>query len=152
MKQCSRKPATAILLGVFALSAFYLCQGKAAARSADGPTLAQLEVAIADPDAGTDTWMLYAQRLQKEKRFSHAAMAYERVLETDPYSRTANIGCATALALEGDPDRFFIFVNSLMLIEPRLILDVFGRPESAPFLTRENFKTLHAQAQVQSLD
>lgn len=152
MIQCSRKPATVVLLVAFALSAAYLGYAKTAARSTDGPTLAQLEVAIADPEAGAETWMLYAQRLLQEKRFAHAAMAYARVLETDPYSRAANIGCATALALEGDGDHFYTFMNAMLLIEPRLVLDVFSRPEAAPFLAQRNFKNLQAQAHVQSMD
>lgn len=43
-------------------------------------------------------------------------------------------------------------MNSMLLIEPRLVLDVFSRPEAAPFLVQKNFKTLRAQAHVQSLD
>ncbi|MBI4026962.1 MAG: hypothetical protein HY360_18400 [Verrucomicrobia bacterium] len=107
---------------------------------------------ITDPEATTETWMVYAQRLSQEKRFSHAAMAYQRVLETDPYNRIANVGCASSLALTGDPERFFAFMNHLLLIEPRLILDILGRPEATPFLAAEKFQALKTEAFAQSLD
>ena len=124
----------------------------AAASSAEGITLAQLEVLIADPEATTETWMVYAQRLSQQKRFSHAAMAYQWVLETDPYNCIANVGCASSLALTGDAARFYVFMNHLLLIEPRLILDISGRPEATPFLAAKNFQTLKAEAFAQSLD
>src|SRR5262245_6756452 len=99
MIQRSRKPAAVVLLATFVAGAAYVYSTTTDARATDGPTLAQLEVLIANPDAGAETWLLYAQRLQQSSRYAHAAIAYQRVLEADPFSRTANLQCATALAL-----------------------------------------------------
>ena len=152
MIRTSRKPATAILLASLVAIATYLALTARAARSTEGPSLEQLELAIASPDAGADTWMLYAQRLLQDRRFAHAAAAYQHVLETDPYSRAANIGCASALALTRDAEQLFPFLTHLLLIEPRILLDIFSRSEVSPFITQERFKTLQAQAHAQSLD
>jgi tetratricopeptide (TPR) repeat protein len=148
----SRKPATAVLLAAFAAIAAYVALTARAARSTDGPSLEQLEIAIANPDAGSDTWMLYAQRLLQEKRFAHAAAAFQRVLETDPYSREANLGAASALALTRDSEALHTFLSHMLVVEPRLLLDFLGRPEAAPFMSEERFKLLQARSHAQSLD
>jgi tetratricopeptide (TPR) repeat protein len=152
MIQRSRKPAVAVLLATFVAGAAYLHGTAAASRTADGPALAQLEVAIADPDATPETWLLYAQLLQQAGRFPHAAAAYQRVLEADPFSHVANLQCAVVLALAGDADQFYGFMNKLLLVDPRLALDIFGRPEAQRYLSADRFQTLFAQARVQSMD
>jgi len=79
-------------------------------------------------------------------------MAYDRVLELDPYSRVANLQCAAALARLGDADRLYEFVSSLTRLDPRLALDVFGRPELQRFQEADRFQELHQLAIAQSLD
>ena len=152
MIQHSRKPALAVLGAACVAAAAYLANGETGPRDGSKPTLAQLELSIADPDASNETWLLYAQCLQRERRFAHAAMAYTHVLEKDPYRRTANLQCGIALALAGDADRFHEFVSNLVLLEPRLALDVLGRPEAQTYLSAERFQTQLKRAQVQSMD
>jgi tetratricopeptide (TPR) repeat protein len=152
MIQRSRKPAVAVLLATCVAGGAYLISTSAESRTPTGPTLAQLEVLIADPEAGAETWLLYAQRLQQSGRYAHAALAYQRVLEADPFSRTANLQCAVALALAGDADRVYEFLRHLVTVDPRLTQDIFGRPELRRYLGAERFGALQALARVQSMD
>ena len=152
MIQCSRKPAAAILLATFVAGSGFVFGTRAESRATDGPTLAQLEVAIADADASAATWLVYAQRLQQAGRLAHATAAYQRVLELDPFSRTANLQCAVVLAQVGDADRFYGFMSQLLLLDPRLTQDIFGRPETQRYLTADRFQVLLSQARVQSMD
>ena len=152
MIQASRKPATAILLAALVAVVAYVALTARAARSTEGPSLDQLEIAIANPDAASDTWMLYAQKLLQEKRFAHAAAAFQRVIETDPYSREANLGAASALALSRDSEALHTFLTHLLVVEPRLLLDFLDRPEAAPFMSEERFKLLQSRSHAQSLD
>ena len=141
-----------VLLLTFFVATGYVWNSRAADRAGRGPALTELEQAIANPDASTETWLLYAQRLQQEQRFDHAAMAYQRVLETDPDSRTANLQCAAALAQLGDADRLHGFLSHLTQLDPRLAQDVFGRPELQRYLKQSRFQSLLNQARIQSLD
>ncbi|NQU11871.1 hypothetical protein HQ590_13840 [bacterium] len=152
MTQRSRKPAAAILLATLLAGTVYVWNTHGYSGSAQGPALAELEQAIAHPDAGPDIWLRYAQRLQQAHRFDHAALAYERVLESDPYSRVGNLQCAAALARLGDVDRLYAFVSNLTRLDPRLALDVFGRPELQAFHQADRFQQLHQLAIAQSLD
>lgn len=152
MIQHSRKPAAVVLLATFVAGAAYVYSTTTDSRSFDGPTLAQLEVAIGDADATPETWLLYAQRLQQAGRLTHSAAAYARVLEVDPCSHVANLQCAVVIAQTGEADRFHDFMSKLLLVDPRLTQDIFGRPEVQRYLTAERFQTLLAQARIQSMD
>ncbi|MEI6084954.1 MAG: tetratricopeptide repeat protein [Verrucomicrobiota bacterium] len=152
MIQRSRKPALVVLLATFVAGAAYVSSTTTDSRVSDGPTLVQLEIAIGDADATAETWLLYAQRLQQAGRLTHAAAAYQRVLEADPCSHLANLQCAVVIAQTGDADRFHEFMSKLLLVDPRLTQDVFGRPEVQRYLSAERFQTLLAQARIQSMD
>ncbi len=151
MIQRSRKPAAAVLLATLVTGSIYVATTTASHPTAS-PALAQLEVAIADPDASPETWLTYAQQLQQAGRRAHAIVAYQRVLEADPFCRTANLQCASALAQAGDTDPFYGFMSKLLLLDPRLTQDIFGRPESQRYLTEDRFQSLLSQARVQSMD
>ena len=152
MIQCSRKPAAAVLLATLVAGCAYIVTTTRASHPSASPALAQLEVAIADPDASAETWLAYAQQLQQAGRRTHAIAAYQRVLEADPFCRTANLQCASALAQAGDADCFHTFMSKLLLLDPRLTQDIFGRPESQRYLTEDRFQSLLSQARVQSMD
>lgn len=152
MIQRSRKPAAAVLVASILAAGAYTWSTGAGATGNPVTPLAELERAIADPNASLATWLLYAQRLQQEQRFSHAALAYQRVLEDDPYSRAVSLQCANALALAGDADRYHGFLSDLLLIDPRLTQDILSRPESHPFMAAERFQTLLQQARAQAMD
>lgn len=148
----SRHPALLVLLACAVAGAVYLKAGTSDARQVAGADLAEIELAIADPDASGDLWLLYGQRLAEHGRYGHAVMAFEQVLGKDPYCRTANIECATAFALGGDADGLFEFVSNLVLMDPRLTQDILGRSESQPYLNEPRFKTVASQARIQSMD
>lgn len=134
------------------MAAAVLFMGGQSAKQGDGPSLKELELAIADPDAKPATWLQYGQRLFEEKRYAHAAAAYARVLAIDPYERQANLQSALALALAGDADAFHDFMRDLILRDPRLAENIFGRPESQTYLTAPRFVSLVKQAHVQAMD
>ena len=153
MNQRSRTPAGIVLLLTFVLCVGYGWSTRAAGRGGGpGHDLAQLEQAIANPDATTDTWLHYAQALQHARRHEHALSAYQRVLENDPYSRVANFSTVAALALLGDTERLHGFLAKLIQLDPRLAVDVFVRPELQPYLKQPRFAELHKQATVQAMD
>jgi hypothetical protein len=54
--------------------------------------------------------------------------------------------------LNGGGDRLASFLTHLIQLDPRLALDVFGRPEIQPHLRQERFQALLNQAKIQSLD
>ena len=152
MIQRSRKPAAIVLLATFVAGAAIVSSTTTESRLADGPTLAQLEVAIADADASAETWLAYAQRLQQAGRLTHSIAAYQRVLELDPFSRTANLQCATVLAQAGNAGPLHAFLSKLLLVDPRLTQDILGRPEAQRYLTEDRFQSLLSQARIQSMD
>lgn len=148
----SRRPAVLALILCATAGALYFAADTSGARTVAGPELEELERAIASPDAGSDVWLLYGQRLLADKRHAHAAMAFERVLQKDPYCRVANLQRAAALALTGDADGFYAFASKLVLADPRLTQDILGQPESQSYLAADRFQTLLAQARIQSMD
>jgi tetratricopeptide (TPR) repeat protein len=150
--QCSRRPAAAVLLATGLIGLVYLRVTTAESPDVEVPGLPQLEVAIADADAGLEVWQLYAQRLQQAGRLAHAAAAYQRVLEFDPFHHTANLQCAIVLAQRGDADVLYEFMSRLLLADPRLTQDILGRPVAQRYLSADRFQSLLAQARVQSMD
>jgi len=152
MNRYSRKPAVAVMVATLLAAGSYVYNTRADVRAVQGPALAELERAIANPDAGMETWMAYADRLLQERRYAHAAAAYERVLETDPYSWTANLQCATALGQAGAADPFHDFLTRLLSREPRLALDILSRPVAQSYLRAERFQLLLQRAKAQSMD
>lgn len=145
-------PAAVVLAVCLTVAAGYLAATRTEARVAAGPSLAQLEVAIADPDAGGDTWLRYAQRLAECRRYAHAAQAFQKVLERDPSSRAANLQCAAAMARSGDAEAFYTFAHDLLKIDPRLAQDVLLQTESQPYLREARYGELLTQARIQSMD
>jgi len=152
MIQRSRKPAAAVLLATLVAGIVYVSATTTATPSTTSSVLAQLELAIADPDASAATWLFYAQQLQQAGRGAHAIAAYQRVLEADPFSRTANLQCAMGLAQAGDANQFYEFMSKLLLLDPRLTQDIFSRPETQRYLSEDRFQSLGSQARVQSMD
>ena len=151
-EQYSRHPAILVLVVCAVVGLTYFQAVTSDAQQRTGANLAEIELAIADPDAGSDLWLLYGQRLSECGRYDHAIMAFRQVLKLDPYCRPANIDCATALAHEGDADGLYEFVSKLVLMDPRLTQDILGRPESQSYLSAARFRAVQSQARVQSMD
>lgn len=148
----SRLPAIVTLLTVLALGAFPLAARRSRATVADESQLTALQLAIAEPDAKPQVWLLYGQKLQSLGRFAPAALAYRRFLESDPYNRQVLLQCANCLALVGQRDEFFSFMRNVVTSDPKLALEVLGRPDVQGYLAEERFQALHKEAVAQSMD
>jgi tetratricopeptide (TPR) repeat protein len=151
MIQRSRTPAIAALLFVLVAGLFFLGAMRHPA-SADESQLAQLQLAVAQPDAKPATWLLYADKLQQVGQYPRAVLAYRRILETDPYNRESRLACASCLANMKKPDDFFSFMKATIQVDPKLALNIFGRPEVAGYLSEARFQALRAEAVAQSMD
>ncbi|MFA7238199.1 MAG: tetratricopeptide repeat protein [Phycisphaeraceae bacterium] len=153
MVHYSRKPAILILaLAAVAGYAILTRASSASPDTNDAPALADLQILIAQSDAGPDLWRQYAHRLQQLKQYPHAAQAYQRVLQFDPYDRPAKLQCASVLALAGNPDELASFMKQVISLDPKLAADIFTRPELQTYLTQPAFLALNTEARVQSMD
>ena len=74
------------------------------------------------------------------------------MLENDPYNRQARLQCASCLASAGNSDAFYAFLRSTLLVDPKLTLNILGRPEVGGYLGEERFVVLQKDAVAQSLD
>ena len=146
----SRKPAAAILLATFIVGAVFVHATRPTERQIR--PLQQLELAIADPEASPEVWLTYAQQLQQDGRLVPSALAYQRVLEADPFNRVANLQLALTLARLGDANRLYALMSKLLLVDPRLTQDVLNRPELQVCQSEDRFQALLGQARVQSMD
>ncbi|HVX86735.1 MAG TPA: tetratricopeptide repeat protein [Phycisphaerae bacterium] len=152
MVERSRGPAIAVVLVVLAGAGLFLGFVRKNGGGVNDAHLRQLQQAAARPDALPATWMAYAQALEQAAQFPRAAAAYQRVLETDPYNKTARLACASCLARAGATDPFYTFMHSTLLVDPKLTLNILGRPEAARFLPEARFQTLRKDAIAGSMD
>jgi tetratricopeptide (TPR) repeat protein len=151
MIQRTRTPAITALLIVLAVGYFFLVGLRRAGNAADAQ-LAELQLAIAQPDAKPAAWLKFADKLQQLGRYSRAVVAYQHVLENDPYNRDARLQCALSLALAGNPQEFYVFMQGLLQVDPRLTLNVLQRPEVSTYLAEGRFQSLQREALAQSTD
>jgi tetratricopeptide (TPR) repeat protein len=163
MIQYPRTPAAVILAVAVGLSISYalVSDKSAATQDATGhsprslsqnASIGELELAIATRTADARTWFLYGQRLLGAKRYAHAAEAYKKALELEPYLRDARFNCGLALAQAGKADVFLAFVNDLLLQNPKLTVDVLERCECQPYLAQPGFQLLLKDARNRAMD
>ena len=161
MSHHPRLPATLVLLLTFAAGWAYLQSAGARDTGEDGPTLDQLELMIANPEAPAETWRLFAERLVAAGRHAHAATAYQRYLERDPYDRETRLRCAMALAhaasdagqpVPTEQAHLLAFMQDMVLVDPKLAVDVFDRPELKLHLSDPRFQQTRTAAIIQSMD
>ena len=156
MTQYSRTPSVLILLARLALAVVYACCAPArtdASLNGDGSrTLEQLERAIAATNADAQTWFQYAGLLRERKRFADAALAFEKVLEQEPFNREARFRCATSLALAGDEDDFYDFLRELTYSDAKLSVELLARRECQVYLGQSRFQALQNEARSQAMD
>jgi tetratricopeptide (TPR) repeat protein len=150
MFQRPRLPAIATLLLVLVAGIVFL--GFARRQGGVDADLAKLQRAVAQPDAKPADWLRFADKLQQTGRFAQAGVAYQRVLENDPYNREARLHCAASLAQAGNGDVFYGFLRSTLLVDPKLTLNILGRPEVGGYLGEQRFQVLQKDAVAQSLD
>jgi hypothetical protein len=113
--------------------------------------LEDLELLIAKPDVSPIVWLNYATKLQELERYPSAAQAYTKYLENDPYSRVANMGKAYCLCIS-DEEGFLVFAKGLLVIDPKLTLDILDRPEAQKFMNDGRFLELRKEASAQAMD
>ena len=152
MIQYSRKPALLIIVLAIAGGGWLLTRGVSAAHTNDAPTLSDLQIMIAQPDASPDLWRQYARRLQQAEQYTHAARGYQRVLQFEQYDRQAKLQCASVLALAGNAKKLAAFMKQVIGLNPKLAVDIFTRPELQTYLALPRFVALNTEARVQSMD
>ena len=90
--------------------------------------------------------------MRQARRFAHAAQAYRKALELEPYHREARFACALALALAGDDEDFYVFMRDLIFHDAKLAADLFERRECQACLAQPRFKALQQEARSQAMD
>jgi tetratricopeptide (TPR) repeat protein len=111
----------------------------------------KLERTVAKTD-DSKVWMQYAQALESRNRYQHAAQAYRKVLQIEPYNNQARYQCALALARSDDEDAYFQYMQNLVLTYPQMATELFAQPECQRFLTQNRFRVLAREARVQAFD
>ena len=147
-----RTPAVLMLLAVIAFGSFLIYSRRSAPPGALDAKLAELQLAVAQPDAKPEVWLTYAQTLQAAKQLSRAVVAYEHFLESDPYERSARMACATCLAEIGNADAFRKFMEETIAVLPKAAVEIFNRPESAVYLADARFQALQKNAAAGAMD
>ncbi|MEX1088279.1 MAG: hypothetical protein WEC36_03565 [Phycisphaeraceae bacterium] len=150
--QHPRLPAAAVLLLAAALGAALVMLGGATTQGQADTPLADLERAIARSDADAAAWHAYAAKLEELKQYDRAALAYQRVLELEPYHRQAKLHTAIVLAQLGDAERYLAYLGDLTIADPKLAADLFARPENQAYLRQPRFAALARDARSQAMD
>jgi hypothetical protein len=112
----------------------------------------ELEQVIASGQATSQTWLAYGEHLFGTQQFARAAMAYEKVLETEPYHRPARFQRALCLARAQDSAGLLEYLRSQLHVEPKLVAELMDRPELGSFLGDASFSSLQKEARAQAMD
>lgn len=154
MLQHPRIPALIALAVTLAIGAvvFWITTADGNAAHGSSATLEQLELTIANEQADATTWFHYGERLREAGRFTHAAQAYKKVLESEPYHPQARFNCALALAQSGDADEFYAFMDDVTRNFAKRAVDIFERPEVARYLSQPRFQEMRRDAQNLAMD
>lgn len=154
MTRYRRLPAILVLVAVVAIGWTFFAPRPAAQATglADSLSLDDLRSAIADGDTSPDVWYAYGRRLMQANQFVPAAQAFAEVLSRMPYHRPARFDRALALAQSGDRDAFFAFLAEIVYSEPKLAVELLGRPEVASLSADPRMEPLRREARSQAMD
>jgi hypothetical protein len=116
-----------------------------------------LEKKITEGDRSAGTWMAYADALAKGKKFGDAAPKYKEVIKLEPGNKEAKFQCALCLARAGEAEKRFVdelynFVTDLVLVEPKLAMEILDRPETQKYMGEDRFVALKTEAKNQAMD
>lgn len=111
-----------------------------------------MERAIASGHVSTDLWLTYGQKLLDQGQFLRSAAAYQQVLLTQPFNRTARFQGALALAQGGNRDALHAFLRNLVYSEPKLAVELFDRKELSACAADPRFDALEKEARSQAMD
>ena len=118
-------------------------------------SLDQLERTISAGHGDVATWAAYGSALQGEKRFDHAAQAYQRALDLQPDPadvQKIRFNAALSLGQAGDPDKFFSFFTHLTTTDPKLAVDLLERPELTAMHSDARWGPAASSARAQAAD
>ena len=153
MEHHPRAPAAVILaLAATVAVGMYFTLGNDPAKARAGMDLPTLEQRIAAGNVAPDVWFSYGDALAAQNRHAHAALAYKKGLEKEPYARQARLNCASALALASNADSLLAFLKDLTASDAKLAVDVFERRECQGFMKDPRFASLYAEARSQAAD
>jgi hypothetical protein len=149
-----RLPPTLILVAACAISALYvfIARVRHANGNIDQLSLVELEQKIAASDATPPIWLAYGQRLFEAGQFERAALAYQRVIDAEPFNRAARLQRALALAAGKDADGLAAFLRDQLYSDPKLAAEILSRPELHEYLSDARFATLQKDAAAQAMD
>ena len=111
----------------------------------------ELERTVTQTD-DSKVWMQYARALDSRGRHQHAAQAYQKILQLEPYNNQARYQCALALARSDDEEGYFRYMQNLVLTYPQMAAELFAQPEGQRFLTQDRFRVLAREARIQAVD
>jgi tetratricopeptide (TPR) repeat protein len=111
-----------------------------------------LEHTIAAGQATTQTWLAYGLALDTAGQYARAAMAYEKVLDAEPYHRPARFARGLSLARANDHEGLLAFLQTQLHVEPKLVAELLDRPELAAQLSDSRVVALQKEARAQAMD
>ncbi len=115
----------------------------------------RLERAIAAGKNDSQTWAAYAEALQRQHSFAHAAGAYERALELQPAYEALQplrLNAALCLAQAGDAGKFFSFFGRMTTTDPKLAVNLLDRAEVERMRSDARWSAAAATARSQAAD
>jgi len=149
----ARKPAIFTLLLALGISAALLAAtGQFRSHETATQSLEELEHLIAAGDANAATWHAYGDALRSNKRYAHAAAAYQRALDTEPDRTQARFNAALSFAQANQSDLFFHFFNNIIVFNPKLAVDLLDRPELASMHADARWSPTASLAHSQAAD
>lgn len=155
MHKFARAPAIFILLAAAGLAAYAARSPLSAPSPLAGKSLEEIEPLIAAGNVESNTWFIYATKLQSAGRFAHAADAYRRALSAQPPladPRNARFGLGLALAQGPNADAFFDYIRQVTLTDARLACDILDRPQCKSKDSDPRFSPTVKEAQAQAVD
>jgi hypothetical protein len=111
----------------------------------DRATLQQLEQVIATGSASPAAWAAYGRRLYEARDFPRAALAFERVINGEPYHRPARFQLALSHAAANNAEGLLTFLQAQVFVEPKLVAELLDRSELQAFLGDARFATLQKE-------
>jgi tetratricopeptide (TPR) repeat protein len=155
MVRYRRTPALIVVLVTAALGVGYVLAWDKVERlwkKAGDQDIASLEQKIEGGDKSAGTWLAYAEALVKAKEYGRAAAAYGEVIKADRGKKEAKFQRAICLALAGRGDELYDFLKEMVLIEPKLTMEILDRPETQKFGGEARFTALKNEARDQAMD
>ncbi|MCL2648294.1 MAG: hypothetical protein FWD61_15005 [Phycisphaerales bacterium] len=153
MTRHARKPAIlTLILAIGGSAALLAATGQFRFHETTPRSLQEFETIIASGETDAATWQAYGDALCSNKRYAHAAAAYQRSLDLEPDRAQARFNAALALAQANQADKFFDFFNRIIAYNPKQAVDLLERPELASMHSDPRWTPTATLAQGQAAD